>query len=47
MNKKKELAKEIKKDAREIIGPVPPSKTFKDKKKYDRKKEKKVTEKDK
>ncbi len=44
INKKKELAKNIKKGAREVIGPVPPSKTFKDKKKYDRKKEKKATD---
>ncbi len=42
-DKKKELSKKIKKGARETIGPIPPSKTFKDKTKYHRKKEKHVS----
>ncbi len=42
IDKKKELAKKLKKGARETIGPVPPTKKFKDKSKYDRKREKHI-----
>ncbi|MCK5599082.1 hypothetical protein KAI78_05625 [bacterium] len=46
VDEKKKLSKKLKKGARETIGPVPPTKKFKDMSKYDRKKEKRIEEND-